>query len=318
MKNTIKKVILDNYIFREIYFSIFGKKINRKKIDIKIRKLSSNNGKPKTNYINGLIISLTTYGDRVKDIKYTLYSFIEQTILPEKILIWITDVDYISNKKHILEIIDIFQGYFVEFCITKDIKSYKKLIPALLSFPDCCIVTADDDIYYRKKWLEKLWNEHKKHPNEIIVHIAHKIRFYKNTDKNVKTYNQWDKNVKTLESSFYLFPTGCGGVLWQKRLLHDDIVSEELFMKLCPLADDIWFYFMSILAKTKVHIVSCPYNKLRYIDVYKEYGLNNRKTLSSENVEKNKNDDQFMALLRYYKLEGNIFNNYLNYLEKGL
>ena len=49
----------------------------------------------------------------------------------------------------------------------------------------------------------------------------------------------------------FVFPTGCGGCLYKRSLLHKDICREDLFMRLAPKAEDVWFYFMEVLHGTE-------------------------------------------------------------------
>ena len=37
-----------------------------------------------------------------------------------------------------------------------NLRSFKKLVPALQTFPNAFIVTADDDLYFAPNWLETL------------------------------------------------------------------------------------------------------------------------------------------------------------------
>ena len=310
MNKSIKRFVLSHSFLRELYFIIFKKKINRSKIDKKIAKLSGENQINNKNRIENLIVSLTTYGKRINDLKYTLYSLIVQTIQPEKIIVWLSKDEYNSDILLLPKDLRVFFSYGVEFKFCEDLRSYTKLIPSLLAYPGYIIVTADDDIFYRKKWLEKLWKLHLKNPNAIIAHFVWKITFTKK--KNVRKYNSWKKELKMHIDSPFLMAQGCGGVLYQRELSYKDIDNIALFMKLSPLADDVWFYFMTILNKTKIAIVKNPYNKLRYVDIYKEYGLNDMPTLTAENVYNEKNDEQFDAVMQYYNLDGSKLFYYLS------
>jgi hypothetical protein len=304
----IKNSILSNNYLREFYFFISGKKLNRKKIDRKIETLSNKNKQIVKSMIPGLIVSLTTYGSRIYDVKYVLYSLIVQSVLPEKVIVWLSNTEYNSLEKIPSEL-DIFKLFNVEFILCDDLKSYKKLIPALELYPEKIIVTADDDVFYKKQWLEKLWKQHIREPNTIAAHCAHKILFDNN--KKIKSYILWKNNISAHCPSLYYLPTGCGGILYQKRLLHKDICNAALFTKLAPAADDIWFYFMAFLNKTKISVVTGPYNKLKYVDIYKEYGLNNKPALSLQNIANGHNDRQLHNILNHYNIDEDTFYHLL-------
>lgn len=293
----VKNIVLHNYFLRELFFFLTGKKLNCKKIDKKIDKLQVQGRFNKKE--DELIVSLTTYGNRIYKLKYTLYSLIEQTIQPSKILVWLSENEF-SNQSIPVDL-KMFKNYGVEFCYTDDVKSYKKLVPTLLQYPTKCVVTADDDLYYKKDWLEKLWVQHQKYPNDIIAHIAHKVTFAKNDCVN--PYKEWLKNIK--KEKGLLFPTSGGGVLYTNKSLFRDVVKKELFTKLSPTADDVWFFFMGYLMKQKVRLVERPYTRWVYVDIYKEYGLNDSDTLQSINIEHNMNDKQIRNVMQFYGITDN-------------
>lgn len=287
---SIKSFVLSHKILYELYFLLSCKTINRKKIEKKIFKLKSK----KFNIKKDLIVSLTSYGERIPDLKYTLYSLIMQTIHPEKIVVWLSYDEKIVNE------LNIFKQFGVEFRFCEDIKSYKKLIPALKEFPDKYIVTADDDIYYQKNWLRNIWNCHLRNLECKITHIAHIVSF--SPEKKLIPYNLWKHNVYSASSGRFFFPTGCGGTLYPPHPVSEDFLNERLFMKLCPNADDVWFYFMGLLSGQTTIVVPHPYNRLKYVDIYKEYGLNKKTTLQSINVANNQNDVQIHNVMEYFNI----------------
>jgi hypothetical protein len=269
-----------------------GKKLYKTQIDKKIQKIRlSKKGKTE-----GLVVSLTSYGERINDLKYTLHSLVNQSLQPEKIIVWLSKEK--CSLENLLKDLLQFQNYGVEFSFCEDIRSYTKLVPALEKYPDKIIAIADDDIYYHKNWLKKLWLYHLKNPDIIAAHLAHQVCF--SPEKTLLPYTKWKHDVASNKIRYDFFPTGVGGVLYQKRLLHEDVCKKDLFLKLSPYADDVWFYFMIILAKTKVAIVSHPFRNLKYVDIYKEYGLNNKNTLQNINVQNNKNDEQIKSILDFY------------------
>ena len=92
-----------------------------------------------------LIVSLTTYPQRISDIDVVLYSLLIQTIKPDKIILWLSEEEFPNKLNdvplHILRFLDF--GVEIEFC--DNIRSYKKLVYALNKYPNDLIVTADDD-----------------------------------------------------------------------------------------------------------------------------------------------------------------------------
>ena len=77
-----------------------------------------------------IIVSLTSYGVRVEDtLPYTLYSLLRQTNMPNRIIVWLDNVNWSEEK--LPDILKKLQSLGVEFYFVEDLRSYKKLIPAL-------------------------------------------------------------------------------------------------------------------------------------------------------------------------------------------
>jgi hypothetical protein len=182
------------------------------------------------------------------------------------------------------------KGLTISWC--KDIKSYKKLIPMLKEYPEYAIVTADDDIYYPKDWLEKLYMEYIKQPNMVHCHRAHGITFRYGS---ILPYLQWNfclEGAKT-KPSFRNFPTGVVGILYPPHVFYGDILREDLFLKLLTSTDDIWFWAMCVLNNIKINVVK---NNIRCIK-----NIPNSQETSLWSINKNNiNDENLQKIFRLY------------------
>jgi len=194
------------------------------------------------------IVSLTSYGERLTaTAPYAITTIFQQTVQPDKILLWVAYEDkeiVLATLKDVNSILYKLTEKGLEIRYCEDIKSYKKLIPAIENFPEDYIITTDDDVFFPKNWLEQLFVEHKKNPKKIICHRAHGIKVDEN--HNLLPYNEWDACT---QKSGNLFPTGIGGILYPPKCFYEDIVNKKLFMKLAPKADDIWFWAMAVINK---------------------------------------------------------------------
>ena len=118
---------------------------------------------------------------------------------------------------------------------------------------------------------------------------------------NFKPYITWNK-FNTKNSSKYIFPIGEGGVLYPPNSLYEDVSKLELFMNLCPNADDIWFWTMAKLNFREHHLVT---DKKMYYSFDAIYQYFHKGTaLTHSNKKQNKNDAQLKNVLNYYS---NIF-----------
>lgn len=242
-----------------------------------------------------VIVSLTSYPARINTVKYTIFSLLRQNIMPEKIILWLGETQFPNQEGIPLSLLK-FQGDLFEIKFTDDIKSYTKLIPALKNYPDKIIVTADDDIYYGRKWLSILWEAHLLHKNEIIAHRGYTITV---KDHEILPYEQWEL-MKKNTASVYNFLTGVGGILYPPHCFFHDIDNQELFMKLAPYADDVWFYFMIILNNKKVFFPENAIPLLVEIDKSLQKEKFNPNTLKKLNILQKQNDIQIQSMVKYY------------------
>ncbi|MDD3436076.1 MAG: hypothetical protein PHC64_02880 [Candidatus Gastranaerophilales bacterium] len=300
--SVIKKKIIG--LKNKVYRKFFSKEkkipinyIEKEKINNKI-KCFKNSGLNEVKREKKLIISLTSFPERMYDVHFALYSLLNQSLKPDEVILWL-GVEEFPNKendipKNILNLKE--NGLTIKWC--KDIKSYKKLIPALKEYPNDLIVTADDDLYYSEHWLELLYNAYLQEPDYIHCHRAHRIIF---DEKNkILPYNQWPHCIQSVEKSFLNFCTTGGGVLYPPNSLYKDVFNEELFLKLCPTTDDLWFWSMAVLNGTKINVVENNIRDITYINPERDLGISGEKTLYVQNLCGEANDIQLKKILDCY------------------
>ena len=269
------------------------KTINRDVLD---KEISEFNSYGVTDKETGIIVSLTSFPQRMYELHYTLYSLLTQTVKPAKVILWLGEEQFPNLENDIPKSVLRLKKNGLTIKWHKNLYSYTKLVPALKEFPNNIIVTADDDIFYEKDWLEKLVEGHNKYPDYIICHRAHKIKLDK--DK-VAPYKKWTKKISSSKASFQNFLTGVGGVLYPKNCFHKDILNEELFTELAPKADDVWFWAMALLNNTKIYVTNHHIKALTYVNPERERGLTDQITLFSTN-RTGGNDIQIQKVLKHY------------------
>ena len=122
---------------------------------------------------NPIIVSLTSYRERFDTLPIALYSLLNQSLKPDKVILWLDkESEDLANLPY--EITRFIKNG-LEIRFVRDIKSYTKAIYAFKEFQDAIIVTADDDIYYRKDWLRRLYYSYIAYPEEIHAHRVHKV-----------------------------------------------------------------------------------------------------------------------------------------------
>ena len=196
-----------------------------------------------------LYVSLTSHPARFGMLPHTLRSLLRQSVRPDGILLWIAHEDMPRLPRKVARLAS--RGVIIREC--EDLRSYKKLVFALAEFPDAFIVTADDDLYYPPTWLETLVDAVDRAEKTILCHRAHRIAF--NEDGSVAPYDSWQWDVQdeaARRPSRDLVPTTGAGALYPPRCLSDEVGDADLFQRLCPTADDFWFYAMARRAGTPV------------------------------------------------------------------
>lgn len=237
-----------------------------------------------------IIVSLTTHDKRIFDVWLTIESLLNQTLKPNKLILWLAEDEFDESTIPIMLKRQQERGLEIGFC--KDLKAYTKLIPTLKKYPDQIIITVDDDIIYPFDLIENLYKEYERDNNAVLCCRAHKMTFDKNNI--LLPYNKWSFEYQKQEPSLLLFPTGVGGVLYPPHCFHEDITREDLFMKLSPYADDVWFKAMTLLMEIPCKKIRCR----KYVDT----GENQDIALFVHNVVHGKNDIQIKQTFNYYDL----------------
>ena len=197
-----------------------------------------------------IIVSLTSFPARISTTYLTINSLLNQTLMPNKIILNLSEEEFLNKEKDLPEnLLNLQkQGLTINWC-KNNVRSYKKLIPTLNSYPNDIIITVDDDFVYDKNLIKFLYNSYKNDPKCIHCHRISKILLNN------------DGTLKAKAKNFYNFPSfanklvGCGGVLYPPNSLYKDANNENLFMKLAPTNDDIWFWLMSVLNNTKIKLI---------------------------------------------------------------
>lgn len=241
-----------------------------------------------------IIVSLTSYEARFKDLEISLYSLLNQSLKPDRIILWLSDeIESLNDLPY--EITKYIKNG-LEIRFVKDIGSYTKAIYAFKEYSEAIIVTADDDIYYPKKWLERLYHSYIAHPKDIQVHRAHRVKL---KDNKILPYEKWEKHVQEESARFDNFLTGVGGVLYPPNCFLSEVFRNDIFLKYAPTADDIWFWFMALISNRRIRVVQNHIKTLSCTNLLRQI-LPNRKTLYSINST-GRNDEQVENLMKFYQ-----------------
>lgn len=232
------------------------------------------------------VVSLTTYGKRIKTVSETINSLINQTIKPTKIILWLDEMEFTSDTipddlKNLVS-----RDFEVKFCT--NLRSYKKLVPTLSLYPDTTIITVDDDFKYPKNLFSELLAQHVLYPNHIVAGRGRVINIQ---DKEIQSYSSWKRISLTqpVIAKHAILPIGYSGILYPPRSLHPDATNSHLFNTLAPYADDLWFKAMAMLNNTPtIVLASRVMNSLKPIADTQDIGLYNTHNAQDGNTKQMK------------------------------
>lgn len=189
-----------------------------------------------------LVVSLTSYPPRFGTLANTLVGLLTQNVRPDNTILWLASKDIDRLPREVTQLSELG----LEIAATTDLRSYNKLIPTLAAWPEATIVTADDDVYYPRTWLQQMIAAKIAGGAGVICHRAHRI--VTNAAGGPAPYPDWTHNIAVPETGRLVFPTGVSGVLYGPGTLAAEALRADLFEHLCDGADDVWFYWMHRLA----------------------------------------------------------------------
>jgi len=253
-----------------------------------------------TNEEDDIIVSLTSYGHRVIDsVPYALYTLFTQTVLPNRIILYLGENEWNDNNIPISLKRLRLSGLEIRYC--EDLRSYKKLIPAMKEFPNNAIITFDDDVYYAEETIQELLEEYNKSDKRTV--ICHRGAIVERRCGEFIPYNKWRDYVYGNKHSLYS-PIGVAGVLYPGKIYDDEILNKNIFLKYAPFADDLWFWLMTYKLNIKVNnVVNTSQDKSTNVDTMEQLIPKNSTALNFINFVDGANDTQLKSLLDYYGMK---------------
>jgi hypothetical protein len=199
-----------------------------------------------------IIVSMTSFPAAIPFAVQAVLSILDGSVKPDKLILYLTASQFPNGEisPELQELVDknpIFEVRFYE----ENIRSYTKLIPALKDFPNDIIVTVDDDIFYDKNMLRGLLRAHRRRPGVIFGHRVKHLKLG-------APYRKWKQYrfhrflIKGWRPRFENLQMGVGGVLYPPGSLNTEMLDSEIFMKMAPTVDDVWFWAAAVANGTKI------------------------------------------------------------------
>jgi len=248
-----------------------------------------------------LIVSFTSYSNRIHDVHLVVESIAQQTLKPNRLILWLDENEFTLETIPLILRGQIKRGLEVRFC--PNYKSYKKIIPTLETFPDANIITIDDDMLYPYDMVEILIREHKLDSKCILGFRAHKIKLEPNGA--LRPYVEWEYETSDSNRCNLVFFTGVGGIFYPKGCFDDEVLNSNVFMSICPSADDVWLKAMALLSQRKCKKVNDDrdfWGRFMLIKKNQDIGLFNLNVIDTFN------DEQIKSVFEKYDLYSSLQN----------
>lgn len=204
-------------------------------------KKSDKVGTNKSKRENEIIVSLTTYPDRIDKVWMVIESMLVQTLKPDRVILWLAE-DEFQGIDELPENLSqqMKRGLEIKFC--KNIRSHKKYYYAIKEFDDSIIILIDDDFIYPRYLLNDLYREYINNPKCIITRTAAVVH-----DIESSLPSSWGRLGKrsdyVSESDLQAF-TGSGTLL-PPHALPEEALDLNNIEEICPYADDLWLFYFS-------------------------------------------------------------------------
>ena len=234
-----------------------------------------------------LIVAMTSYPGRADKAWIAVETLLRQTVVPENLILVLNEEEFPNRVIPRRLSRRLRQGLQIMW-VEKNGRSYDKLLPVRAEFPNRTIVTVDDDKYFPRILLASLFEASQSHPGVIIGARGWKIE--KSSSGGIHYGDNWVR-ANPGDVGHALLTPGGNGCLYPPSSLDDSVDSYPDAQKVCPSADDIWFWGAAMKKQTQFFCLGMPPH--RPITHSSEAGA-----LSS--VNKSRNDEQFQAALDFF------------------
>lgn len=172
-----------------------------------------------------VIVSLTSYGQRISRIMPTINTLQKQSRKPDKIVI------YIAYQDEALVTDELRNANLVEIRFCEDTLSHKKF-NGIYDFPDSYIAIADDDLLYHEDWLKVLLQTNQINRKCVTAHVTFILEQPGTNWGRVATRKD---NISSMRGRYHFYIMSGPGVLIPP---HCDLHELKEGFKFCPHCDE--------------------------------------------------------------------------------
>jgi len=229
---------------------------------------------------NNPVVSLTTYGARLRTVHHTIESIAQGSVRPSRLILWVNEPRILEDPgAHLRRL----RNRGLEIRLAADYGPHTKYFPYAASaepHSNHPLVTADDDIIYAPYWLRGLRDNYDRRQELIHCWRARTITL---NDSGIMPYAEW-LPCSTTTATNLAFSTGVSGVIYPPRMLIAIREYGTEFMDRSQNADDVWLNWIALRSGIRVRQVR-PRPKH-----FASLRSTQRVRLSKSNVDRGRND----------------------------
>ena len=238
-----------------------------------------------------VVVCMTSHPGRIRHAWIAVETLLRQDVTPTKLILFLNDEEFPTRELPGSIVRQTRRGLVVHW-LTTDGRSYDKLLPARRLFPDCNIITVDDDKYFPANLVRLLTESAKNNPQAVVGARGWKINA---TTPGSFTYGAGWQRVTQPERGHDLFMPGGNGCLYPPSSLDTRVDDLKVAETICPTADDIWFW--AALSAAGTESICLGLNAHQSVSPQSK-----SEALSHINV--TANDRQWKAAIEHFELHG--------------
>lgn len=188
------------------------------------------------------IVSLTSYGPRLRTVHLVIESVGAGTTRPRRLILWVDDPTALTESTSALRRL-VERG--LEFRLAEPLGSHKKYYPALGPALDdnvSRLVTIDDDVLYPRWWLERLMAAASESPEAVVAYRARQVLL---TAGDFAPWAEWPLCDST-EASLLHMGIGEAGIAYPRPVVESLLRRGKGFLEVAARMDDIWLHSTAV------------------------------------------------------------------------
>ncbi len=193
------------------------------------------------------VVSLTSYAARIHLVHLSIESIGAGRVRPQRIILWLDDEAMLRDPPPSLRRLQL-RG--LEIKKSPNFGPHTKYYAYVASDGNWSapLVTADDDIIYPQRWLERLWARHLHDPQVIYAYMVRTVKF---DGPEMGSYYSWPYATDR-KPKLGAFVLGVSGVLYPRPFVGVLAAAGDGFREVCPWADDVWLSWAALQSSTRI------------------------------------------------------------------